>query len=430
MFRLLAAGMVVVLGLSAPALADDNAARVADLVKRFTYMNVTSPDANRIFSDVGISSTFNPRTKMANPDPTWIPGWDKLELTDESQTAVLQSAINRTWTAQVHKDYARYRAAWAKIEKDLRPELDRARALPGFYARTAALVKLYDDVRKRAEGDKVFYEGKAAPATVGFVNDIVVALVAAHRDAKLEFRMNDFFGKHGIYLAEFIERGRPFATDAVERELFTAFSEDYGNLDTQALPTMRQYGHAFELIKWPTVKNAADAKREAAKLVEANAAELRPKTTLTGGIPSLFGDLPNQADPTLRWVNPPTGGTDSFSPLTVTKVTKQPSGGVVAVLVTKFDRSEPYACKNTNQLDTTGSGRVWQQACKYKHTIKTHTMEVTFPDLPEGLELAKGDEVALYVDLDSKKEKKNAIDYKLTARALITVKRGGKAIWE
>src|SRR5690349_15803872 len=82
----------------------DGIARTEDLYKRFTYTNVTSHEADRIFSDLKIPTGFNPRNKMKNLDPEWIPGWDGLQLTDETKTAVLQAAINRTWTAKVHKD--------------------------------------------------------------------------------------------------------------------------------------------------------------------------------------------------------------------------------------------------------------------------------------------------------------------------------------
>src|SRR5258706_13219164 len=90
---------------AAPARADDAVDRTLDLYKRFTYTNVTSSEADAIFSSMKISSSFNPRNKLKNPDPEWIPGWDAMTLTDETKTAMLQAAINHTWMAKVHDDY-------------------------------------------------------------------------------------------------------------------------------------------------------------------------------------------------------------------------------------------------------------------------------------------------------------------------------------
>jgi hypothetical protein len=416
-----------VLGVAGAARADDNAARTADLYKRFTYLNVTAPDADRIFSDLKIQSGFNPRNKMKNLDPEWIPGWDSMSLTDETKTAILQAAINRTWTQKVHKDYARYRAAWAALDKQFRPELERA-AAGGYYASSAALAKLHDDVRKKADAEKVFYPPGTAPATVGLVNDIVRAMVDVHRKARVEFLLDGYLKKQGLSLADFQAAGRPFAADAVERELFTAFSQGKGNLETPPLPTLREYGKAFAAVKWPVKAKAKEARAAVGKLIEANAAALRPQTRLARVSGLFTGDLGDPSDEKLRWIDPPVGGTDHFAPLLVTKVDRK-GNAVVAVLETRYDQSTPYACKDTKTLDTTGSGKLYVQDCKYKHTITTHTLEVTFPELPGGLELAKGDQVALYADLDSRAEAKNAVKYKLTARALASVSRGGTAVW-
>ncbi|HEU0035272.1 MAG TPA: hypothetical protein VFQ53_31820 [Kofleriaceae bacterium] len=425
-----AAFALCLLGALSLAFADDNAniARTLDLYKRFTYKNVTSTEADRIFSDLGIPSTFNPRNKMQNPDPAWIPGWNSLQLTDETKTAIAQAAINRTWTAKVDDDYKRYRSAWAAIEKQFRPELERIRGLTGFYRKSSALAKLLDDVRARAEADKVLYPSGTVLATVGFVDDLVIAMVTVYRDAKLDVKVDEDLGKHGIARADFVAGGRPFADDATERDVFVAFSQDKGNLDTPALPRMAEYGHAYGAVRWPTTNKAAAAKQAVAKLV-ADAAKQLELPRAMPNVPSLFaGSLGEAADPTLRWVDPPVGGTDSFTPLLVTRVTKA-GDTTVATLATTFDRSTPYACKDTKQLDTTGSGRLYVQDCKYKHTKTPHTLEVTFPELPEGVELAKGDQVALYADLVDEKRGKQAVTYKLTARLLASVKRDGKPIW-
>lgn len=101
---------------------------------------------------------------------------------------------------------------------------------------------------------------------------------------------------------------------------------------------------------------------------------------------------------------------------------------VVAELETSIDKSTPYACKDGTEVDTTGSGRLYQQICKYRHETTKHQLEVTFAYLPAGVELQKGDKVALYGDIESKQEKKLEVKYKVTGRALSSVKRGSTTV--
>lgn len=399
--------------------ADDTAARTADLYKRFTYKNVTSTEADRIFSDQKISSTFNPRNKMANPDPQWLPGWDALQLTDETKTAILQAAINRTWMVQVHRDYQRYRAAWQAIDKQFRPELEQIMARTGYQARAADLAKLYETVLKKAEADNVLYPIGSAPAHLGFVNDLLRAIVEVHKQTKTEFLLGSYLKRRGLDLAKVRTTARPFATDAVERELFTAFSQAKGNLDTPPLPMMSEYGRAFAAVKWPTVKNAADAMRAGQALVATNAPALT--ATTMARVPSLFsGEGDDPADPKLRWI----AGGGEHGPLTIKKVTRK--GAAMAIeLLSKEQKSVPYNCKLTYRLDSFGD-RV--RDCKYKQVITNHVMQVTASELPPDVELAAADTVELYGDVVSKKQAKGRVDYVVEVRAFAKIERAGKVL--
>jgi hypothetical protein len=415
-FKHLSAALVTTLALAAAAPqaahADENADRTADLSKRFTYNNVTSTEAGRIFSSLGIQSTYNPK-KMKNPDPLWIPGWDALSLTDETQTAVLQAAINRTWMAQVHKDYKRYRAAWAAIEQKFRPELERAKT-GTYYQRADALSALYDAVRKQADADKVLYDGWAI-ANLGFLNEVVLAMVEMHRETKHEFLLSSYMSNRNIAIAKFAATARPFAPDDVERELFTAVSQDNGNLDSPQLPKMMEYGKAFAAVKWPTVNKAAEAKKIAAKLVETNAAALTFKVILAQDL--LNGGTPPAEEPKLVHVDSPTKISNEYTPLVVKKL------GKTLTLETDRSKSDPYGCKVNpyNRMET--------YDCKYKTTKIKHTLEVTPSELPDGVQLQKGDEITFYADLEAKKDTKTTRSFKLTMRTLASVTRGGKVVW-
>lgn len=75
--------------------------------------------------------------------------------------------------------------------EDIAYENAQRAASANYYPAAAALVKLLGAVRKKAEADKVLYPAGTAPATVGFVNDIVRAMVELHRKARRELAKGD-----------------------------------------------------------------------------------------------------------------------------------------------------------------------------------------------------------------------------------------------
>ena len=402
-----------------------DAARAAELYKKFTYRDVTASDATTLFSSAGIAGNYNPKKDLKNPDPTWIPGWDALELTDEAQTALLQAAINRTWTAQAHDDYRRHRAAWKAIDGALRPKLDQALAEGGYYERATALAALYGEVRARAEADRVYYPASTPLGAVGLENDVVRAMVQIHRDAHLEFLVDEYLAKAGVDLRKFLGAGRPFAADDVERDLFTAYAQQRGTpFDTPALPALRDYGRGFAAVAWPTSDERDRAIAQArTKLVTDNAAAL---AVIDARAPNLFtGGTGDAAEPVLRLIDGKTStAVGSYTPVVVDKVTRK-DGGTVIELESKYEQSFPYDCKTTDQWDAHGE-RVKQ--CKYKHVATRQQLTVTFGALPAGVELQRGDVVTLYADLVAKKESKGTVTYQLTGRALASVVRDGEPI--
>ena len=393
----------------APGEGGDDAKRTLDLYKKFTFKNVTAPDATTQFSKMGIPSTFNPKRKMENPDPVWIPGWDKLELTDESQTAILQAAINRTWLAQIHTDYAAYRKAWTAIETELRPQLTQAVALAEYHTRGAALAKLYKTATERAKA----IEAPMNYRFVGFMGEVVNAMIDLHRTTNNGFRLDAYLSALSISLADVQASSRPYAADAVERDLYVAAR-------LRDLPKLNEYGKAFAVVKWPVDERAAKATRT--KLVgEATAALAEIKRV--PNVPSLFdGSSGNNNDPALRWIS----GGGSVKPVRVTRVARKGNGAEVE-LASSTDRHIPYGCKDTNQLSTIEPG-TFVKDCKYKTETTRYTLDVTFAALPEGVELAKGDEVELYGDLADAKRGKLSAKFVIKARAIASIKRGGQAV--
>jgi hypothetical protein len=410
-------------GKAGPAIGGGNdEARTRELSKKLTYEHVSDgQEAGEIFSAAGIPTGYNPVRHMKNPDPEWIVYWDALELTDETKTAIAQAAVNRTWTAKVHADYARYRKAWRAIEDDARPKLQTIMEGKGYYARAAALAELLADVRKRAEAAKALHDRSPEIAPVGLLDDIVRAIVQLHRDERVAFLLDDFAAAHQLDLAAFAKHGRPFAADdAVERDLFTQAARAKGTLETPALPVMFEYGKGLKAVRWPVSSERRDEIDAARTAMVTDAAKAK-SVELPRRMSALFtGDGPDEVDPKLRWLDPPLGGTDHFTPLTVVK-----AGAAEVELATTYEYSTAYGCKDTNQWDDNG---IRIRDCKYKQHKRKHRLTVKIPELPPGLTLEKGDVVELYADLEDRRERGDDVSYKLTARAIVSVKRDGKEI--
>ncbi len=405
----------------------DDEARTRELSKKLTYANVSDgTSADEIFSAVGVKSGFNPRRSMKNPEPKWILDWDALELTDETKTAIVQAAVNRTWTAKVHADYAAYRKAWKTIEDDARPKLASIMAGQGYYARAQALAELLAEVRQRAEAAKALYDASPTVGKVGLLDDIVRAMAQVHREAKVPFLLDDYAVAHQIDWQGFAEHGRPFAADdAVERDLFTLAAQKMGTFDTPPLPVLFAYGKGLKAVRWPTSdERDAETKAARASLVAESAAA---KTVeLPKRLSALFtGDGPDPADPKLRWL----GEAADYTPITVESVASRGEGAEVE-LATTYEYSTPYDCKTTNQIERIddNGGVHYVRDCKYKHNKRQHRLTVQFAELPPGLELEKGDLVTLYADLEDKRERGEKVTYRMTARALVSVKRDGKDV--
>ena len=99
----------------------------------------------------------NPRSFMQNPDPEWLPGWDRLPVEEQQvrskivYCAIAVAAAERTWMNEcAAKVTARYQAQ--KDESDrMTASIAAAKALPNSYARLDALLKLRTPPQERRE---------------------------------------------------------------------------------------------------------------------------------------------------------------------------------------------------------------------------------------------------------------------------------------
>jgi hypothetical protein len=417
---------------AATAHAQSPEARVQDLVARLSYTNVgRDTSAHHLFNNMQIPSNFNPRAKMQNPVPDFLPGWDGLNpnnapsAVDAVQTAIAQAVVNKTWTAKVTTDYTRFRKAWAAIEKDYAPKLAELEKL-GYYERAAGLAKLYEEVWKRAESEKIlytrghaaqFYDQGKSPASVGFLGDIVAAMVAVHRANHMEFMLSDYLRVAKIDLANYA-KARPWATDdTIERDTFLAFSQEHGNLETPKLPTWDSEGNAFKAVRWPTSDERDKATAAArGELLKASATRFEvgelPKTENL-----LNGAIPDKAK--LYWFEG--GNSKLLDPLVVTAVKPGKDGGVDVAIKSERRVEIPFDCRRQRPQDDV--------MCFQVKTEKTAlAFDVHFALLPADVTLTKGDELIFLADFVSVADKKTSKAYKLEGRGIKQVKRAGKPV--
>ena len=238
---------------------------------------------------------------------------------------------------------------------------------------------------------------------VGFPSEIIRAMVELHRTAKTEFRLKAYFTPLSIAVDGVVATARPFAEDAIERDLFTATM-------IEELPKLNEYGKAFAAVKWPVDSSAMETARR--KIVADATAELAGVRSIVH-VPSVYDGGKAEGEPALRWFGP---STSEHKPIVVGKVAER--GGAFEVhLAGAIDRSVPYGCKTTNQLSKVEPG-TFVQDCKYRTETTRYGFVVTFAALPDGIKLESGDEVQFYGDIVRESRGKLKADFTVNARAL------------
>jgi hypothetical protein len=141
--------------------------RVSQVYEGFSFGNCTTGDdcprvfAKAVGADLGANGkapTGNPRASMKNPDPEWIPEWDRLPSSDKdahfAYEALALAAVQRTWAASCDAAYKKHKAS---IDEKL-TALDRSIAEknrnPNPYDRLGGLLALEPEKpRKGALGE-------------------------------------------------------------------------------------------------------------------------------------------------------------------------------------------------------------------------------------------------------------------------------------
>lgn len=369
--------------------------------KNFECINAFQKEAGvKTWTDAGTYVfKYNPRNGK-NPDPTWLPGWDKLTTdehanqADEVYQALILAASHKTWIERCHADYDKIDPGLRETDKKLIAEIDRAKAIKDPYAKIAALLALRGSVPK---GDK---DGvvKRLTETVG----ARVQLEAAIQDAFKETGREYLYWIQGFRPDEsFLREYRPRHSKEEERDLYCS----YAMRGTDLTPENTQMGSNY-LEKGAVAVKPLFTKEELEKLDRekwAKEGKDRYSTKDRWDAPWLTDAIDGKSSiPGMPKVG-------RFGGIPIKKITKG-ADGVVLELFETYDNEYAYDCVDTNRISGVDSNGqfIYKSICKTGKATTEKSATLKVKELPEGLDLKAGDTLDVFVRGDKHEKKELA----------------------
>lgn len=414
----------LVLGLSlAPSLAaadDDpppaNPKQVAEAYRKWTYTSCEHPSS--CSSDIARAAGIrvydpymtNPRDNTPNPDPAWIPGWNKLPTGQQAANAtdalvaLHLAASRRTWLAACDARYAKVKPLLDARDAEAQRAIAAAAALP-TYEKIPAL--LANPMRGR-QGAKPFTPGDDSAAFA-----VEVAIVEAFKA----------IGREDVYMASDLGHTHldvlPRWDAALEHDAFCQHALANGDPtaergDAKALPALPTYNNDSRgaVAVRPVFATARIAELEAANGKRAAAAKAAFGSVSTGAPPRKEGNKPAAMESGPQLMGSP-GEIKTFK-LTGTK----------AVITLTH-----HADYNVG-ADYCINGYGLRVPCPTTRVVEDTTTTVTFADWPAGVTLAKGDHFTMFGREAKRTRKGSNTKVKWTVAVdgmfVVDVTRGGK----
>jgi hypothetical protein len=428
-----ACGMVKVAGLgggkaspATSAAANDGAASAAaptvagaadgGVASRLTFADVSDgDDANAVFKRMGADKALPQRG--ANPDPTWIPGFAGLSLTDEAKTAVAQAAINRTWTKRAEADFTAWWTAHDPIARAQAADLAKIGAddAATLYTRAAALRIAWARTKAAASAAKL------DPTLLAY--QLAAAAAELHTRAGVPSLTDGFLRSLELDRTSLAKAGRPMADKAAEHDRFivAAMAGDLtATVGTPALPRLVEYGKAFAAVRWPLDAAGTEGAREGVA-----AARTQAQAQLAGAadLPSLDHGAAAGSMVILVGEGDDRKSGDFRSDRIVAKV-----AGVSVTLTGRNGRSVPYACKKLLQHDAAGVPSIIND-CKYKQEDTSVSITLVTSALPDGVALQPGDVIDALATMGPTQRGKGTLAVELSGAVLTRVVRDGQVVF-
>lgn len=397
----------------------------AELAGRFTaafrdFDHATCPDGCGGFMSAaaGLASNdhVNPKMHIGNPDPAWLPGWERLPGgTDDPShdimvwNAMTLAAINKRWQATCAATYDRLDGELRELDAGWARQSTEARAAAEPYARVAALLALI-----------ARFDGEGAGA--GYARQLRGRVGARHA---LELALREEAGHDlPVYAYHYLRLDpestfsqlRPRGTADDERALYCAAAHAGQVAELSRPPKSGFFDRDLGDIVRPPVARA-DAERFAGLAAASRAANQErfggPKdagqlraSVLPGGVEAIQG--------TVRAVEP-----------TAT--------GLAIELSDTRSTVVSYACRSTGRVSRIDrDGRVeYDQNCKLRSETDETVQRFVLPALAAGPTPAVGDRLELTgrVTGETKREPKKyqrVLRREIAAELFVALERGGK----
>lgn len=315
----------------------------------------------------------NPRDNTPNPDPTWLPGWDKLATGQQSSratdalVALHLGASRRTWLAACDARYATIKPQLDTRDEAARAAIAATESLP-TYEKIPALLAL---PMRGKQGAKPF-----TPGNDGAAFEVEEAIVAAFKA----------IGRDDVYAALDLGRTRtdvlPRLDVALEHDAFCRYALSSGDpttdgKDATALPALPTY---YDQSRGAAAVRPVIA---ATRIQELDAANVKR----TAAAKTALAVVADKATDGPRLLGSP-GEVKSFK-LTGTKA-----------VITLTHHSDYNVGAN---ICVNGYGL--RVPCPTTRVIEDTTTTVTFAEWPATVKLAKGDKFTMFAKESSRVRK-------------------------
>lgn len=344
----------------------------------------------------------------ASPDPVWLPGWNPRQYGEQDNEMQLElAAINRTWAAQCHEDFAALRAARKQAEAASAAVLRGIDAEANFYVK---LRKLNDAYAAFATSGDV--ADRHPYFWVGARYEVAAKLVSVVQAANLDaMAMRLVHPNLAHDFALLLKHGRPWSPDETfERDQFCFASETWGTQRTPKLPAPSSTGWETAAVRFPTTAERAE--------------ELSTQlATLVGKLPALRKVETATLD-TLNVEKQPgvleVGRAPAFA---IDAVSAEGTGKRIQMHAEE-SRPRSFDCRSTGEINSVSPTGVvmYRQNCKTGTATTRYNVELHFAQVPPDLAIAPGTKVIFLGKIetkDLKRQEKNRgadVAYQYTMR--------------
>lgn len=361
-----------------PITSAERSARILEVFSAWTVEDTSSPECAAYFASCVDAfqrrantggpnpELSNPRSFMANPDPEWIPGWERLPA-DPSRGSLAFAALTLAATTRAHwtdceKRYAQTDAARTKNATFVDTEIRRLRTETNAYRKLSGLVQLRTEL----------------------LHDKRDAIGARYT---IEVAIHDAFVDSGRELVYALQNQR--SEDAGLLRPSFSFQDELDLACSEWLPAWQDpSGLSADIVRTPVpparieqLRAKVEAARDLDQRIPKTTANLPPSLLSTSTDPGAFVSVDREANTV---------------PLTIKKVEEKDGNLWVELTGAALKKAAPFNCKESEKpTKVDDSGKVhYETTCDRRDESWKVSVRVLLHEPPD-LELKPGDEMVV-----------------------------------